>query len=86
MKTQWAFEATELDLTLVSAPNHGTTSGWGARITPSDCTVASLSVALSEDTAIKALEDSIAETRIMQNINQGYACNIFGGESFLVFV
>lgn len=52
MKTQWAFEATELDLTLASAPNHGTISGWGARITPSDSTVASLSVALSEDTAI----------------------------------
>lgn len=34
----------------------------------------------------KALENSIAETRIMQNINQGYACNISGGESFLVFI
>lgn len=34
----------------------------------------------------KALENSIAEIRIMQNINQGYACNIFGGESFLVFI
>ena len=32
-----------------------------------------------------ALENSIAEIRIMQNINQGSACNIFGGESFLVF-
>lgn len=52
MKTQWAFEATEQDLPLASAPNHGTASGWGARITPSDWTVAGLSVALSEDTAI----------------------------------
>ena len=34
----------------------------------------------------KTLENSIAEIRIMQNINQGYACNIFGGESFLVFI
>ena len=34
----------------------------------------------------KALENSIAEIRIMQNINQGYACNIFGGESFIVFI
>lgn len=33
-----------------------------------------------------ALENSIAEIRIMQNINQGSACNIFGGESFLVFI
>ena len=56
MKTQWAFEATELDLTLASALNHGTTSDCGARITPSDCTVASLSVALSEDTAFTGYE------------------------------
>ena len=41
MKTQGEFEATELDLALASAPNHATASGLGARITPSDCTVAS---------------------------------------------